>query len=73
MHWKQSTTGEGRKFMCPPPMDFNTFEVQLYKNEYDPMDVFYLFFGMLRSSMVGADSKMKWILLRKEPPSNTEK
>lgn len=56
-------TEEGRKFMCPPPKDFNTFEVQLYKDGYDPMDVFYLFFGILRDSLKYADVKMKWILL----------
>ena len=48
--------------------NFNEFEVQLYKDGYDPLDVFYLFFGMLRDSLKYADPKMKWINLGKNPP-----
>ena len=53
--------------------DWNDFEKELHKNEYDPMDVFYLFFGMLRDSLKCADLKMKWILLGKDPPSDIDK
>lgn len=73
MHWKQLMTEEGRKFMCPPPKDFNTFEVQLYKDGYDPLDVFYLFFGILRQSLISGDVKMKWITLGKSPPHIMDK
>jgi hypothetical protein len=48
--------------------NFNEFEVQLYKDGYEPLDVFYLFFGMLRDSLKYVDPKMKWITLGKNPP-----
>lgn len=49
--------------------DWNSFESKIYKDGYDPMDVFYLFFGILRDSLVRVDLNMKWITLGQIPPS----
>lgn len=46
-----------------------TPETPVFTTLEDPLDIFYLCFGLLRESIVDTCPRMKWVLMGKTPPN----
>ncbi len=52
-----------------PPLPFINSLIPVFKTLEDPLDIFYLCFGLLRESIVDTSPRMKWVLMGKTPPN----